>query len=152
MRLQQVQDIPGDWSVYSVKKKTPVRIRQAVKVEMFKVSWQDAELVSDPEVDFIVIQPNGSEYPCKKDIFWETYEEQPGQCFTSDFSDKTFLKDYIKKAQTTIVQIPEGESVEILTLEGTLPAVSYPDYIAIGVRGELYANTKDFVDNNLIFV
>lgn len=45
--------------------------------------------------------------------------------------------------------LPEGEEVEIETLEGVLPKVTYPDYIAIGVKGELYANTQEFVEKNL---
>jgi hypothetical protein len=142
--VKNPEHIPSDWKILNVRKKTTVKIRSCNGVEKFKVSWQDAELVSDPEVDLIVIQPNDKEYPCKSDIFWDTYElKKP--CFHSDQSKF----EYIKKATTQIVEIPEGYEVEIETLEGVLPVVTYPDYIAIGVKGELYANTKEFVDNNL---
>ncbi len=142
MKLQNVSDIPTSWKVLTVRKKTTVKIRAAEVVESFKVSWQDAELVSDPDLDLIVIQPNGAEYPCKTDIFFETYQPAPNQ-YGSGFGD------WIKGATTTLVEIPEGETVEIHTLEGILPAISFPDFIAIGPKGELYANTREFFDKNL---
>ncbi len=138
LKLKNVSDIPTEWEVLNVRKKTTVEIRSCNGVETFKVSWQDAELVSDPDLDIIVIQPNGKEYPCKKDIFAETYE----------VFDVTTNK-WIKKATTQIVRIPEGVEVEIETLEGVLPVVTYPDFIAIGVKGELYANKAEWVEANL---
>lgn len=143
MKLKTEQDIPSDWKRLTVRKKTTVKIRPCNRVEEFKVSWSDKPLISDPAVDLIVIQPNGKEYPCKTDIFWETYE-----------SVKPFVisenTDFIKKATTTIVEIPEGvEPFEIETLEGTINNVACPDYVAIGAKGELYTNTKEFVDKNL---
>lgn len=142
MKLTQVSDIPSEWELLNVRKKTTVRIRPSIEVERFKVSWQDAELVSDPALDIIVIQPNGKEYPCKKDIFAETYIQKP----------ELGVDVWMKSATTQIVKIPEGVSVEIETLEGVLPSVTFPDYIAIGAKGELYANTVDFVQNNLEIV
>ncbi len=149
MKLKNISDIPSEWNVLTVRKKTTVTIRPAFEVEKFKVSWQDAELVSDPEFDLIITQPNGSEYPCKKDIFWETYERVN---VLIDFDSDPQLQPYIKKATTTLVEIPEGISVEIETLEGILPVVTFPDFIAIGPRGELYANTREFFNNNLEIV
>jgi hypothetical protein len=112
------------------------------------VSWQDAVLTSDPEFDLIVIQPNGKEYPCKKDLFFSTYTQIPA------VSNEDLIAGYkfVKSATTTIVPIPMNFDVTIQTLEGVLPTVAYPDYIAIGSVGELYANTKQFVDENLEFV
>ncbi len=143
IKITNKEDIPSHWNVLKVKKKTTVQIRRAIEVEKFSASWQDSELVSDPEQDVIVIQQNGKEYPCKKDIFFDSYEE----CETLGGPVK-----YIKKAVTEIVEIPEGEEVQIETLEGTLNSVSFPDYIAIGTKGELYANTEEFVKENLIIV
>lgn len=141
MKLQYTVDIPEDWEIFNVTKNTTVKIRPCEVVERFKVSWQDSELISDPEKDIIVIQPNGKEYPCKADIFYETYRQlTPNR------------NEWIKRATTQIVKIPEGVEVDIITLEGTLTKVSYPDYIAIGTKGELYANTKEFVENNLTIV
>lgn len=140
MKIKNVEDIPVEWPRLKVRKKTTVSVRCCRGVETFKVSWQDAELVSDPDLDLIVIQPNGKEYPCKKDIFEETYElasAGPGP-YT-----------FIKKATTEIVQVPAGIEVEIESLEGTFPLVSYPDYIAVGSRGEVYANKFDWVAANL---
>lgn len=153
MKVKNVSDIPTDWKVLNVRKRTTVKIRDAKVVESFKVSWQDAELMSDPNADYIVIQPNGSEYPCKKDIFWSTYEvSNPPDFYSEDYSKSSFDYDYIKKATTQLVEIPKGVSVEIETLEGTLPAVTFPNFIAIGVKGELYANTLEFFENNLEIV
>ena len=148
MKVKEVKDIPKEWSVISARKNTTVKIRPSLEVEKFKVSWQDAELTSDPEVDLIVIQPNGKEYPCKKDIFWETYDSLRD----SDGSITGDGLSYVKKALCTLVVIPEGVEVEIETLEGTLPKVTFPDYIAIGPKGELYANTKEFVEQNMTLI
>ena len=145
MKLKTQNDIPSDWKVLNVRKKITVKIRSCNGIEEFSVSWQDSKLVPDPEVDLIVIQDDGKEYPCKKDIFFDSYILVP-----SIYSDGVMAgHSYIKKATTQIIQIPAGISVEIETLEGALNSVSYPDYIAIGSKGELYANTKPFVDDNL---
>lgn len=148
MKLKETKDIPSDWKVLNVRKKTTVNIRPCNGVERFSVSWSDSELVSDPALDLIVVQPNGKEYPCKYDIFMETYEKydsRPGGCISREIWDYA----WIKKAVTQIVELPEGATVDIESLEGVISGVSYPDYIAIGPRGELYANSKEFVETNL---
>ena len=95
----------------------------------------------------IVIQPDGKEYPIKADVFNDTYEIVLGDLSELLSVDQS---QYIKKSVTTLVEIPEGvESFEIDTLEGTINNVAYPDYIAIGSKGELYTNTKKFVEDNL---
>jgi hypothetical protein len=141
-------DIPAIWPRFVVRKKTTVGIRASKGVEEFKVSWQDATLTSDPTVDLIVIQPDGKEYPCKKDLFFSTYTAVPA------VSNEDLIAGYkfVKSATTKIVPIPLNTDVTIQTLEGVLPTVTFPDYIAIGSVGELYANTKKFVDENLEFV
>jgi hypothetical protein len=139
IQVKKQSDIPANWEIKKAKKQTTVRIRDCVVPESFKVSWQDSELVSDPNVDLIMIQPNGDEYPCKRDIFAETYEQ------VSD-------NEYRKKEISTLISIPENYEVEISTLEGTIHAASYPDFIVIGKRGELYANKKEWVDTNLQFI
>lgn len=140
--------IPSFWPQFNVRKKTRVGIRASNGVEEFKVSWQDAILKSDPAVDLIVIQPNGEEYPCKKDLFFSTYTAVPA--VTAD--DYIAGYKFVKSAITKLVAIPDGVDVTIQTLEGVLPTVTYPDYVAIGSAGELYANTKKFVDENLEIV
>jgi hypothetical protein len=139
IQIKTQSDIPANWEINKAKKKTTVRIRESIVPESFKVSWQDSELVSDPNVDLIVIQLNNKEYPCKRDIFFETYENVSNG-------------EYRKNELSTLIQIPENYEVEILTLEGTLNAVSYPDFIVVGKRGELYANKKEWVENNLQFI
>lgn len=149
MKLKTIEDIPSDWKRLTVRKKTSVKIRPCHGSQEFKVSWSDTPLVSNPDVDLIVIQPNGSEYPCKEDIFWDTYVMVEPWGKLNNFCDYTF----IKKATTTLVEIPEGTTpFEIETLEGVINNVAYPDYIVIGVKGELYTNTKEFFDNNLEIV
>ena len=132
--IKNAKDIPDTWIKSVVRKKTSVRIRPCKGVESFKVSWQDAELISDPEKDVIIIQDDDKEYPCKIDIFEESY------VISSNDPNR-----FVKKSTNQIVKIPENYSVEIETLEGVLPEVSFPDYISIGIKGELYANTEKFV-------
>ena len=141
MKLQTPTDIPSFWKVLKARKKTNVTIRESKVAEEFIVTWQESVLVSDPVTDLIITQPNGEEYPCKKDIFYETY--------TQVAPDSNF---WIKKEITTLVQVPVDTTVSIETLEGTLNNVSYPDFVVIGKRGELYANTKEWADNNLEFL
>lgn len=138
-------DIPAAWPRITVRKKTTVGVRPATKPEEFKVSWQDATLVSDPAVDLIIVQPNGSEYPCKKDIFFSTYQAVPA------VSQEDLIAGYkfVKTATSKIVPVPMSFDVTVNTLEGVLPTIAYPDFIAIGKVGELYANTKQFVEDNL---
>jgi len=139
MTLKTPLDIPSNLPTLKARKKTKVSIRESIGREQFKVSWQDSVLESDPEVDLIIIQPNGDEYPCKKDIFAETY---------------ILLEDnfWVKNEISRLVPVPEGESVSIETLEGKLNEVSYPDYIVIGKRDELYANTFEWAETNLQFI
>lgn len=137
INITSPKDIPSNWPILLAQKVTSVQIRESSGIETFSVSWQDSVLTSDPEVDLIIIQPNGNEYPCKRDIFNETYENV-GE------SD-----NYIKKELSRLVQIPEDAEVIINTLEGTLNSVKHPDYIVIGKKNELYANTFEWVQTNL---
>lgn len=142
-------DIPFQWPRLKARKNTAVTIRPSNGVESFTVSWQDAVLTSDPDVDLIVKSPDGNEYPCKTEIFFDTYDVVPAISNDDLIAGYKFVKS---AALTTLVSIPETAVVEIHTREGVLPAVEYPDYIVIGSVGELYANTKDFVDKNLTII
>lgn len=145
MKLKNKEDIPSDWKVLTVRKKTTVKIRPCNGVERFKVSWSDSDLVSDPDLDIIVISSDGREYPHKKDIFFEAYEIVRKDDIFDDPS-----VEYIKKVTNQIVEIPEGtEPFEVETLEGVVSGVSYPDYVVIGVKGEIYVNTREFVEKDL---
>lgn len=146
MKLKTTEDIPQDWKRLTVRKKTTVNIRPCEEVEEFKVAWSDKPLISNPEEDLIIIQPNGKEYPIKKDIFFIVYQPVPLGVEGLGWYDY----EYIKRGTNTIVEIPEDvEAFEIDTLEGTINNVAYPDYVAIGPKGELYTNTKEFVEENL---
>lgn len=138
MTLKTPSDIPSSWPILKARKKTTVSIRESIGREQFKVSWQDSVLESDPDLDLIIITPS-EEYPCKKDIFAETY---------SEIASNQWIKNEISR----LVQVPEGESVSIETLEGTLNEVKHPDYIVIGKKDELYANTFEWAQNNLTFL
>lgn len=140
IEVKHPTDIPENWKRFTARKKSLVSIRESNGIEKFKVDWQESELVSDPDWDWIIISEDGSEYPCKKDIFLATYEV--------DLTDLYAYK-WHKTQSNIIVSVPENYEVIIHTLEGKLNSVTYPDFIAIGIKGELYANTKEFVDNNL---
>ena len=145
MKLKTTEDIPRDWKRLTVRKKTTVMIRACNGVEEFKVAWSDKPLVSNPDEDLIIVQPDGKEYPIKADVFLDTYQIVLGEEFLP-----VDQSQYIKKTVTTLVEIPEGVApFEIDTLEGTIDNVAYPDYVAVGSKGELYTNTKKFVEDNL---
>ena len=103
--LKSPSDIPSSWPILKARKKTTVSIRESIGREQFEVSWQDSILESDPELDLIIIQPNGSEYPCKKEIFYGTYTE---------IADNQWIKNEISR----LIQVPQGETASIETLEG----------------------------------
>lgn len=145
MKLKTTEDIPSNWKRLTVRKKTTVMIRACNGVEEFKVAWSDKPLVSNPDEDLIIVQPDGKEYPIKADVFLDTYQIVLGEEFLPEERSQ-----YIKKTVTTLVEIPEGVApFEIDTLEGTIDNVAYPDYVAVGSKGELYTNTKKFVEDNL---
>lgn len=113
MTLKYPSDIPASWPKLLARKKTKVTIRESIGEETFKVSWQDSELISNPELDIIIIQPNGKEYPCKKDIFGETYE-------LDGSISESGRANFVKKETSTLIQIPEGKAVSVETLEVNL--------------------------------
>jgi|694.fasta_scaffold04354_37 hypothetical protein len=146
--LRQPSDIPFQWKRVYAKKKTGVTIR-AVKPEgeSFKVSWSESLLYADPNLDLIVrSELDGREYPCKKDIFTETYE-LAGPAYEAEGTIASYR--YTKKTVNSLVEVPQGYDVTVGTLEGDVTDVQYPDYIAIGPKCELYVNTKKTVDENM---
>lgn len=139
-------DIPAEWTRLYAQKKTTVAIRACKPGgETFRVSWSDSILHANPEEDVVIVQPDGREYPCKKDIFIKSYQAIPA------LSADSFLAGYqfLKKAKSILVEIPQDTRVTIHTLEGVVKDVEYPDYIVIGVDGELYCNTKKYVDQHM---
>jgi hypothetical protein len=100
------------------------------------LSW--GTLDANPENDIVIVTPT-EQYPCKRDIWAATYKEvKPGQ--------------FQKQETSVIVAVPEGVSVELVTKEGDLKQVISPDYIAIGKKDEVYANTQQFVETELEIV
>lgn len=145
--VSKPQDIPFEWKRYTAQKKTAVTIRACEpKGESFKVSWSESRLHANPKDDLIVIQPDGKEYPCKKDIFFGTYQAIPALDVESVMAGYRF----IKKAKSTLVAIPEGYCVTVGSLEGDVAEVRYPDYIVIGAKDELYVNTQQTVSEHMI--
>ncbi len=134
MHLEKPSDIPHDWVRIRVRKKATVSMRECNGVEKFKVSWSDCHLVSDPELDVILTSHDGSSYPCKRDIFEETYIQ------TSDGWKKNIVY--------SLAQVPPGLCVSVQTLEGRVENVKHPDYIAEGPQGEIYVNTSAHVEQN----
>ena len=137
IKITSGSDVPAAWGVRrQAMKKTLVSIREPNgPSERFSLSWGELEAI--PGVD-IVIMAGGEEYPCKVDIFKETYQEkEPGK--------------FQKTALSEVVQVPQGITARVETKEGPIE-VAYPDYIVIGVKNEAYANAEQWVKENLEFV
>jgi len=130
-------DIPPEFGpLRSAVRKTTIGIREALEGETFILPW--GTLVAQPQTDVIAVQESGEEYPIKIDIFRDTYDEvAPGR--------------FRKKAVTKLVQVPPGVLVKVETLEGNLEVV-HPDYLVVGVKGEVYANNLEWVLQNLEFI
>lgn len=144
--VSKPQDIPFEWKRYSAQKKTEVTIRAcALEGESFKVSWSESRLWANPTDDLIIIHPDGKEYPCKKDIFFDTYQAVPFAVLEDVIAGYRF----IKSAKSTLVAIPEGYDVTVSSLEGDLKEVRHPDYIVIGAKDELYVNTQKTVNEHM---
>lgn len=91
-------------------------------------------------VDYVMIPEAGHPYPCKIGIFhrsWEPHPDQPGR--------------YRRKALCNLVQVPKGDVVTVNTLEGKV-TVQHPDYIAIGIDGEVYSNSYGWAQSSLEFL
>jgi hypothetical protein len=79
-------------------------------------------------------------YPCKLDVFRQTYEEtRPGS------------GEYRKTELTRLVQVPEGVVAMLETEEGTIQ-VEHPDFVVVGKMNEVYANSFEWVAQNLSFL
>lgn len=149
LHLKAPADIPRAWKKYSAKKKTGVTLR-AVRPggESFSVYGSDSKIYADPAVDVILRNElDGKEFPCKKDIFTETYE-LAGPAFDDGNATVAGYR-YTKKGSTILVEIPEGYCVTVHSLEGPIENVQAPTYVVIGAKDELYTNGKEFVEKNL---
>ena len=136
IEIRNGSEIPAEFGpMKKAVKKTTVQIREPNGQEKFSLSW--GELTAVPGVD-VVICTGTEEYPCKIDVFRETYREvSPGE--------------FQKSAVTPVVQVPKGVTVTLYTLEGK-ETVTYPNYIAVGKKNEVYANAEKWVQENLDFV
>ena len=124
----------------TARRTSKIRIREVEgEIEIFK-SLGGNELTAIKDIDWVMLPENHPPYPCKKDIFersWEPILEEPGF--------------YRRSALAKVIPIPEGCAVTLETLEGSV-TVTYPSYIAIGVDGEVYSNSQEWVTNNLEFI
>jgi hypothetical protein len=137
IRIASAKDIPPSFGgVRFARKKSLVRIREPKPSETFETAW--GVLTATPGEDVIVIDPSGSEAPVKRRIFERTY----GEASHGEFR---------RHAISQLVQVPAGETVTVVTLEGELQ-VSHPDYIVIGAEGEVYSNGAQWVEQNLEFL
>lgn len=129
--------IPAEWGApREAVRTTTVTIREPDGEESFAVS--DGILVARSGLDWVIVQHSGKEYPIKKDIFRKIYEEVASG-------------EYRKKARSRLVQVPAGVEVVLISLEGRIE-VRHPDYIVIGTQNEVYANTAQWVSENLEFL
>jgi hypothetical protein len=136
IRIADGSQIPGDWGTpREAVRTTTVTIREPRGTETFVTSW--GILTAVPGEDLVIVQDSGEQYPIKKDIFAATYEEAaPGR--------------YRKKARSRLVQVPEGVVAVLATKEGEID-VRHPDYVVIGTENEVYANSAQWVVENLVF-
>lgn len=135
--ISSAEQIPAHWGTpQRAVRKASVAIREPQGAETFSTGW--GELRAEPGRDWVIVQDSGEAYPIKKAIFARTYQEMaPGR--------------YRKTGSSRLVQVPEGEVAVLSTLEGSLE-VRYPDYVAIGEDGEVYANSAQWVAQNLEFL
>lgn len=135
--IQNGNQIPPDWDLQrEAKRKNTVTVREPEGQETFEVTG--GTLTATPELDWIIIQPSGEEYPIKKEIFTATYEEVKAG-------------HYRKTARSRLVQVPEGVIAALVTREGSVE-VRHPDYVVIGTENEVYTNSAQWVAENLILL
>lgn len=135
--IENGDQIPPDWGApQEAVRKTTVAIRKPKGGETFTLAG--GTLTATPELDWIVVQPSGEEYPIKKTIFAATYEQ-------------TAKGRYRKTSRSRLVQVPEGVVVLLVTREGHLE-VQYPDYVVIGKNNEVYANTAQWIAENMVLL
>ena len=134
IRIDSGNDVPSDFGVWhEAVRRTSVTIREPQGIETFEKSWGTLTAVAG--VDVVIVQDAGDEYPIKRDIFAQTYEQVgPGR--------------YRKTAKTRLVQVPQGVIAILASPEGEIE-VTHPDFIVVGVRNEVYANSPDWVRENL---
>ncbi len=99
------------------------------------------ELNGSQAVDLVVVPIDGSEpYPCKVSTFYQSWiETEPGSGL------------YRRKALAKVVPVPQGHEVVVRSKEGE-HRIHHPDFIAIGIHGEVYANSAEWVASNLEFL
>lgn len=121
------------------RRKTLVRLREVQgDRELLPCSTGDT-LEAIQGLDYVVTPETGLPYPYKKDIFHRAWELVPGS--------KEF---YRRNAPARVIPIPEGHTVALQTLEGPVTA-SHPDYIALGIDGEVYTVSIKWANENLDF-
>ena len=140
--IEDESKIPKEFgSIRIARKKSLVWIREpASPFEEFHLSWGDLKAV--PGIDFVICNdshPDG-EYPIKIDEFHRTYEA------TASDSGK-----FRKKEKNRLVRIPVGWTATLHTREGILEAKA-GDWIGIDTRGCPYAQSQEYVDQNLEFI
>jgi hypothetical protein len=137
IHIDSGDQVPADFGpIREAVARVTVVIREPVGVETFPKSW--GVLTAAPGVDLVIHQEDGEEYPIKRDIFADTYQEvAPGR--------------YRRSVSTRLVQCPKEVTAILKTKEGVI-RVQYPDYIVIGVKNEVYANSAARVADKLTFV
>lgn len=124
----------------AARRRTRVTTR-AIQGERETFLTSTGQLEGLKDLDLVVVPCDGSPpYPCKISIFRESWREtEPGSGV------------YQRQALAQVVPIPEGDQVVLHSLEGEI-TVRHPDYIAIGVEDEVYANSARWVADNLDFI
>lgn len=137
VHIENGDQIPASFGpLREAVRKSTVSVRKPAGAETFDKSW--GRLTAKPGVDLVIRQDDGEEYPISRDVFAATYEQvTPGR--------------FRKTARSRLVRCPEGVTAVLKSREGEM-TVHYPDFIVVGAKNEVYANTPDWVAANLEFV
>jgi hypothetical protein len=120
------------------RRKSLVTVRETDGTEVFQRNT--GNLLAVEGQDYVVTPCDGSaQYPCKIDIFHESWELIEGS------------KEYRRKNLCRVIPVPRDKTIILDTLEGEA-IVKHPDFVALGIRGEVYCNSRDWVNSNLEFI
>lgn len=102
---------------------------------------KSSTLVGQKGLDLVIVPMDGSApYPCKEEIFYQSWcETEPGS------------GQYWRKSLSKVVPVPEGDEVVVHSLEGEA-RIRHPDFIAIGIHGEVYAISAAKMNSNFEFL
>jgi len=134
-----VLDFVGETTAF---RKKQLMCMAPVEIEHEIEKWGETH-VGKPGVDLQLFEPGkpGDYYFCKKDLFEKTYEET--ECGSGL---------YRKAALTNAVQVPEGKTFYVQSLEAKddtqMQLAVHPHWIAVGVENEVWVIGNDVIQKD----